>query len=29
LHRELAVGTLAGILKQVKVSAKEFTDALN
>lgn len=28
LHRELAVGTLAGILKQAKVSAQEFTDAL-
>lgn len=28
LHRELAVDTLAGILKQAKVSAQEFTDAL-
>jgi predicted RNA binding protein YcfA (HicA-like mRNA interferase family) len=29
LHRELAVGTLAGVLKQAKVSVKEFTDALD
>ena len=28
LHRELAVGTLAGILKQAKVTAQEFIDAL-
>ena len=28
LHRELAVGTLAGILKQAKVTPLEFTDAL-
>lgn len=28
LHRELAVGTLAGILKQAKISAQEFNDAL-
>ncbi len=29
LHRELAAGTLAGILKQAKVSPQEFIDALN
>jgi predicted RNA binding protein YcfA (HicA-like mRNA interferase family) len=28
LHKELAIGTLAGILKQAKVSAQEFVDAL-
>ena len=28
LHRELAVGTLAGILKQAKVTTQEFIDAL-
>ena len=28
IHRELAVGTLAGILKQAKVSVLEFTEAL-
>ena len=27
LHRELAVGTLAGILKQAKVTPQEFIDA--
>lgn len=26
LHRELAVGTLSGILKQAKVTPEEFTD---
>lgn len=28
LHRELAVGTLAGILKQARVTPQEFMDAL-
>jgi len=28
LHRDLAIGTLAGILKQAGISAQEFTDAL-
>ena len=28
LHRELAVGTLLGILKQAKVSPEEFIDNL-
>lgn len=28
LHQELAVGTLAGILKQARVSQQEFIDAL-
>ena len=26
LHRELAVGTLRGIIKQAKLSVKEFTE---
>ena len=28
LHRELAIGTLRGILKQAKVTVEEFTEAL-
>jgi len=28
LHKELAVGTLHGILKQAKLSVEEFTDIL-
>lgn len=28
IHRELKVGTLAGVLKQADVSAEEFTAAL-
>lgn len=28
LHRELKIGTLRGILKQAKVTPKEFMDSL-
>ncbi len=28
LHRELAIGTLRGILQQVRISPAEFTDLL-
>ena len=29
LHKEVAIGTLKGILKQAKVSTKEFMDTLS
>ncbi len=29
LHRELKLGTLAGVLKQAGLTAQEFIDALN
>ncbi len=28
LHKELAIGTLSGVLKQAKVTLEEFTDKL-